>query len=295
MTTTTLVSGLRGPSLISDSQPKHWEDAEKASILEAFEEAMSCHKCTIKVTEATMAIDIERGSYLTTSYPPLFPNNHKRDEDISPLDISSPNLEQSFWGLINVAQRQHYYDIVEQKLDQRLLDDPTVDENIAALFAHYQVDFHINQHYLSRRGVLTLCRDASDMGALRKWQWEMHELQAIMDGVNVIPTTKKRMGWPNDGNLEMFHQIRMWKGAWQTREKHLREVRARWAIIMEERRRQREELLARSGKAPMGKLSPTVTVRLYYRGQLRDVRELERIMPVEAGVRLGQTTQSSGF
>lgn len=240
-----------------------------------------------------MSADIERGSYCATTYPPFFPNNNKRDEDISPLDISENDLAQSFWKHIDLPQRQQYYDLVEKTLDERLLAEPTANENVAALFAHYQVDFHIQQHYLSRRGVLTLCRDAGDMKALRKWQWEMHDIKAVLHDEPLMSTGKRRLGWPEDDNLEMFHQIRLWKGAWQERQAHLAKVRARWAVIMEERRRQREELLVSQEQAE--KLRSTVTVRLYYRGELRDVRELERMMPVEAGGRLGQTTQSSAF
>ncbi|KAJ5637134.1 hypothetical protein N7490_007013 [Penicillium lividum] len=231
-----------------------------------------------------MNTDIEQGKYITANYPPFFPNTNTRDENISPFDTTTPNKNLSHWKVISEPQRQRYYHIVEHGLDA--LKSEATDPNLAILFAHYQVDYHIRQHYLACRGVLTLCRDATDMQSLRKWQWRMNRIDTIPDESQARPKGPRPLGWPNDENLEMAHQVQLWKKSWRARQKHLEEVRARWAVIMEERRRQRELLLA--------KQASTFTVRLYFWGELCELRELERKMYPET-VRLGRSTQSLGF
>ncbi|KAJ5992215.1 hypothetical protein N7451_007939 [Penicillium sp. IBT 35674x] len=273
-----------------NTQEKQWEEAEKTVVARALEEALNCRKCPLSITEATMKADIDQGNYITSSYPPYFPNASKRDENISPLDTTTPNNNLSHWKIINEAQRQQYYKIVEHSLDARLHEDASTDPDLAILFAHYQLDYHIRQHYLAYRGVLTLCRDASDMQTLRKWQWRMDTIDAIIasdDSHPVQPKVHRPTGWSKDENLEMLHQTHLWKKSWKVRQKRVEEVRARWVVIMEERRRQRERLLA--------KQASTLTVRLYFGGELCGLRELERKVYPAAGMRLGRTTQSSGF
>ncbi|KAJ5649340.1 uncharacterized protein N7484_003063 [Penicillium longicatenatum] len=237
-----------------------------------------------------MKADIDQGNYIATNYPPYFPNASKRDENISPLDTNTPNSDLSHWKVISEAQRQQYYKIVEHILDTRMHENAPADSDLAILFAHYQVDYHIRQHYLAHRGVLTLCRDASDMQTLRKWQWRMDAIDSVItpdDRQPVQPKPHRPTGWPKDGNLEMLHQTHLWKKSWKVRQKRVEDVRARWAVIMEERRRQREWLLA--------KQASTLTVRLYFGGELCGLRELERKVYPGSGMRMGRTTQSSGF
>jgi hypothetical protein len=236
-----------------------------------------------------MADDIHKGAYITSHYPPFFLNNNTRDDNISPLNTTSPTGEPSFWKHITVSQRERYYELVEQALNHILDQTKDIDPEVAILFAHYQIDFHIRQHYLSHRGVLTFCRNADDMQQLRHWQWKMRDIdhRRPINLDNVWPHGCKHTAWPDDKNLEMMHQTLMWKRAWPARRKRVAEVRARWAIIMEERRKQREMLLL--------KKRATITVRLYCRGELMDVRELKRTTHSEPTLRPGRILQSSGF
>ncbi|KAJ5182536.1 hypothetical protein N7492_000152 [Penicillium capsulatum] len=250
------------------------EDAEKAAtetdMSEALDEALQCVSCENLITEMSMSNDISRGSYITTSYPPYFLHRCTRDDNISPLTPTPLENDQSYWNCMSPIQRQRYYQLVETILNEELQKPVRLDAERAVLFAHYQVDFHIRQHHLARRGVLTMCRNTSDMHQLRKWQWNMAEIDAVTKHTTVKtwPKGSRQLGWPNDGNLEMAHQTHMWRKSWRARRKRVEAVRAKWAIIMEERRRQREMLKLKE--------LATVTVRLYCGGELRDVRELQR-------------------
>lgn len=238
-----------------------------------------------------MAVDIERGVYIASHYPPYFQTNLTAEENVSPFDTPIQSQDPSYWKRVSSDQRQRYYLLVEQTLNQSLDGDKTIGPETAILFAHYQVDYHIRQHYLARRGVLTLCRDGKDLQQLRQWQWSMSDIdsfQSPSEVVDIETTTTREWGWPNDTNLEMMHQQLMWKLSSRKRMKRLREVRARWAVIMEERRRQRELLRLKQGA--------TLTVKLYCRGELWDVRELmSSVAPVAQTVRVGRVTRSMGL
>lgn len=239
-----------------------------------------------------MTLDVERGVYITTHYPPYFQTNLTSEDSISPFDTSIQSNGLSYWRRLTLTQRQRYYGLVEQNLNQTLDEGTTaLDPETAALFAHYQVDYHIRQHYLARRGVLTLCRDAKDLQQLRQWQWKMTDIDAgeAAQLVSIEAAAQRGWRWPHDANLELMHQNIMWKRSARARLRRVREVRARWAVIMEERRRQREELLrilARQG---------TLTVRLYCQGELWDIRELNGMGPVVQSVRVGRVTRSMGL
>ncbi|KAJ5716523.1 hypothetical protein N7493_008434 [Penicillium malachiteum] len=272
-------------------QEKLWTTAEQKSMCESIEEALSCEKCTLCITEAIMRVDIESGAYDASQYPPSFSNPSKRDENISPFDTSTPNTNLSLWKVITTSQRQRYYELVEQNLNNRLdAEDPT-DAELAILFAHYRVDYHIQQHYLARRGVLTLCRDSKDMHALRKWQWRMSETDAVLQqdrkDQRAWPKGCSQVGWPNDDNLQMLHATILWKKSWRARQKHLEQVRIQWAKIMEERRKQREALLAKQAASIM-------RLKLYCGGELIEVRDLKRMANSEPGFRVKRKTQSFG-
>lgn len=240
-----------------------------------------------------MALDIERGVYITTQYPPYFQTNLTSEESISPFDTAIRSKDPSYWRRLTLTQRQRYYDLVELNLNQTLREEKAqaIDPETAVLFANYQVDYHIRQHYLARRGVLTLCRDTKDLQQLRQWQWKMTDIDtgAMVQSVSIEAAVQRGWRWPDDANLEMMHQNIMWKRSSRARLKRVREARARWAVIMEERRRQREELLRAKAK------QETLTVRLYCRGELWDIRELNGTFPVAQSVRVGRVTRSMGL
>ncbi|KAJ5831861.1 hypothetical protein N7474_000172 [Penicillium riverlandense] len=274
-------------------EEKEWKEREEEKMLNALQEALDCTKCRIAVTETSMATDIDSGIYITTHYPPFFTTNHTRDEFISPLDNATRPKDPTYWNRISVSQREQYYEQVETKLNSALSKHPTPDAELAVLFAHYQVDYHIRQHYLSRSSVLTLCRDAEDMHQLRRWQWDMADADGTAPssaGCSCSwPNQCRHWGWIDDRNLMMMHQTAMWRRAWRERRRRLKEVRARWAIIMEERRRQRELLRIRQ-KATLA--VATLTVKVYCRGELWDVRQMERF--AEDGNVKGRLARSLG-
>ncbi|KAJ5089101.1 hypothetical protein N7532_007785 [Penicillium argentinense] len=284
--------------MVIKAQEKAWEEASESDMLEVLEEALICTKCQITVTEAIMKLDVDNGAYIDAHYPPFFANTRTRDDNISPLHADSSKTkyeDPSWWRKISFSQRERYYAMVEENLNRSLNENKDIDPEVAVLFAHYQVDYHIRQHYLARRGVLSLCRNASDLQDLRTWQWDMAAIDRINMGKDIdvsdpdegwLPE-ERQWGWPGDRNLEKAHQVPMWKRNSPVRRKRLRAVRAKWAIIMEERRKQREELLKKTGT--------TVTVRLYLSGDLMTVRELPRVVEVESGMRLGKKMKSSTF
>ncbi|KAJ5980888.1 hypothetical protein N7481_008186 [Penicillium waksmanii] len=274
---------------------KAWDEATETDLLEALEEALGCTKCQITITEAIMKGDINDGVYNSSHYPPFFVNKRTRDDNISPLDTETKHTDPTWWRRISVSQRERYYVLVENNLNRALEETKNADPEAAVLFAHYQVDYHIRQHHLARRGVLNLCRDSNDLHELRSWQWDMAAIDRLISGKEIEVTdedegwlpAERMWGWPTDQNLEKTHQVILWKRSWPTRRKKLKAVRAKWAVIIEERRKQREMLLLKQGA--------TVTLRLYCRGELWDVRKLQREVETGTSIRMGRTTQSLGF
>lgn len=238
-----------------------------------------------------MTIDIKNGNYNVKHYPPFFQSNLTNDESISPFDTTAQSEDPTYWKGISLPQRQRYYELVEQNLNKVLDETKEINPDVAVLFAHYQVDYHVRQHCLARRGVLTLCRDNSDLQQLRRWQWKMSDIDSVCSPktAETEPTGARQLGWPSDKNLEMTHQHIMWKRSSRARLTRVKEVRARWAIIMEERRKQRELLWLKQGA--------TLTVRLYCRGELWDIRTLENIVhqPTVPSARVGRVTRSMGL
>ncbi|KAJ6107162.1 hypothetical protein N7523_008485 [Penicillium sp. IBT 18751x] len=274
------------------------KEAREKELFEALDEALSCEKCQIAVAKDTMAIDIDNGTYNVKHYPPFFQSNVISQESISPNDITIKCDDQTYWKHISSSQRQRYYEIVERNLNKVLDQTKEIDPETALLLAHYQLDYHVRQHHLARRGVLTLCRDSADVQQLRRWQWKISDIYSATSSkpADIELAGARQWGWPSDQNLEMTHQHIMWKRLSRNRLKRVREVRARWAIIMEERRKQRELLLLKQGA--------TLTVRLYCRGELWDIRTLKNfvhpvptapITPIVPDVRAGRVTRSMGL
>lgn len=240
-----------------------------------------------------MTIDIDNGNYNVKRYPPFFQSNVINDESISPFDTTTQSENPTYWNHTSLSQRQRYYKLVEQNLNKVLDETKEIDQEVAVLFSHYQVDYHVRQHYLARRGVMTLCRDNSDLQQLRRWQWKMSDIDSISSAkpAEIEPAGARQWSWPSDKNLEMTYQHIMWKRSSQARLKRVREVRAQWAIIMEERRKQREVLLLKQG-------ATTLTVRVYCRGELWDIRTLKNtVHPVSTVpiLRVGRVTRSMGL
>ncbi|KAJ6007528.1 hypothetical protein N7540_011504 [Penicillium herquei] len=268
------------PAEEANLQEMIWTTADEDSMCESIEEALSCQKCTLCITEAIMRVDIENGTYDASQYPPSFSNPSTRDDDISPFDTPAPKNNLSHWTVITVPQRQRYYELVEKNLNNRLDAEDPADAELAILFAHYQVDYHIQQHYLARRGILTLCRDSRDMHSLRRWQWRMNLTEIVLQqnsedsNQRTWPSSSREVSWPKDDNLQMLHATILWKKSSRARKEHLEQVRIKWAAIMEERRKQRAALLAKQAASMM-------RVKLYCGGELIEVRELKRMASSE--------------
>ncbi|KAJ5104443.1 hypothetical protein NUU61_001790 [Penicillium alfredii] len=286
---------MTNPDLLK--QEREWREIEKRERVEAAKEALNCSKCRLAVTEETMALEIESGNFILTQYPPCFANTNKRDEHISPLDTVDDQEDFTYWKHLSRATQQQYHDRVEEHLDKALAKLDKFNPELVALFAHYQVAYHIRQHYLARGGVLVLCRSSDDVHQLRRWQWEMAHADGTLSadtGDKVMEEDEvpwvvdcERWQWPHDANLLMMHQSALWRRRWRRRQRRVEEVRVRWALIMEERWRQREMLQL--------KQASTLTVRLYCRGELWDVRELERSPDLEVVSWTGRMTRSTGF
>lgn len=236
-----------------------------------------------------MAADIDSGAYNISQYPPYFPNHSSIEDDkISPLDSESKCRENSIWKIITLSQRQRYYELVEQHLNRELDRPVKLDTDVSVVIAHYYVDAHIQRHYLDRRSMLALCRDEEDLEDLREWCWAMVEKCSIhYPDLVPYPAGDSKVEWPNDDNDTMAHQEITWRRTWRARKVRVDKARAKWALIMAERRKEREALLAKN--------RDVLTVRLYCGGELRNVRKLKMYPEARPGPRMGRPTQSSGF
>lgn len=178
-------------------------------------------------------------------------------EGISPLSKPTPKQTPRYARLITPLQRLSYQSCVSDVLGQgrkqglepvKSVKSDEEDEDLR--FAYYQVDYHIHLHDRARCSMLTLCRDIEDVRQLRGWEIEMRQLDEVearvvdeSDTTTTTATTTKAAATTAENELFTVHQIALWKRRWRLRQKRVNDVRRKWAQIMVERKRQREELL----------------------------------------------------
>ncbi|KAH8423559.1 uncharacterized protein LDX57_001319 [Aspergillus melleus] len=186
----------------------------------------------------------------TTLSPEDIPDDEDENTPIAPHARPPPRRRPGYQSLMTTTQRAAY----EAQIQRYVADVPGKD----VAMARYHVDYHVHLHWLSRRGALTLCRDVKEMHELRKWRWKMAQMDvqaASMQGEGSgcsgdegnedrkrkrKHVTVRRWGWPGDSHLFMMYQTALWRQKWLVRQKHLDEVRVKWAAIMAERQRQRK-------------------------------------------------------
>lgn len=215
--------------------------AERPKSLQsaALQDALECTQCRdLHIIPYMMNADIAKGSYITSQYPPFFASKIALDDDISPSDTDIVTHEYdntTFWEYITPAQQQRYYDKIDTILKKAEAESGKPIDEATVLFAHYQVDFHIRQHYLAPRSILNLCRSKDDIRSLTHWQWK----SAVEDETAFTEFADWGVGWVHEPSNSLGHQIAAWQMGERGREKHLAEVQARWAEIKDERRKQR--------------------------------------------------------
>lgn len=222
---------------------KDWTEAAKEKISPqnaALQNALECTECRdLHIIPYMLNADIAAGSYITSEYPPFFASESIPDNDsISPFDadiVVHQNNNATFWDDITPAQQQRYYDKIDTILKKAEAGSGKPIDEATVLFAHYQVDFHIRQHYLAPRSILNICRSKDDIRALNHWQWKC----AIADETAFTEFPDWGVGWMHEPSNSIGHQIAAWRMGERRREKHLAEVKARWAEIMDERQEQR--------------------------------------------------------
>ncbi|CAG8899874.1 unnamed protein product [Penicillium egyptiacum] len=226
---------------LTSEQLLHGPFAEKPKSLQsaALQDALECTQCRdLHIIPYMMNADIAKGSYITSQYPPFFASKSTVDDYISPFDpdvVVHESNNTTFWEDITPAQQQRYYDKIDTILKKAEAESGKPIDEATVLFAHYQVDFHIRQHYLTPRSILNLCRSKDDIRALTHWQWK----SAVADETAFAEVPDWGMGWAHEPSNSLGHQIAAWRMGERSREKHLAEVEARWAEIKDERQKQR--------------------------------------------------------
>ncbi|KAK1143841.1 hypothetical protein N8T08_005954 [Aspergillus melleus] len=218
-------------------------------------------------TPTLSAEDTSESGHQISPYTTLpsedIPDNDDDNENtpIAPHATPPPRRKPGYQSLMTTTQRAAY----ETQVKRYMADVPGKD----VAMARYHVDYHVHLHGLSRRGALTLCRDVKEMHELRKWRWKMAQMDvqaSSMQGEEGTGRTSpqgegngcsgdegnedrkrkrnhvtvRRWGWPGDSHLFMMYQTALWRQKWLVRQKHLDEVRVKWAAIMAERQRQRK-------------------------------------------------------
>jgi hypothetical protein len=203
----------------------------------ALQEALKCTECAdLHINPYMMEADIAAKAYVITEYPPFFSCKSVQDDNIDPINTSLPqNKDTTFWDDITLSQQQKYYDIIDTLIKKAEKESGKPADETTVLFAHYQVDFHIRQHYLRPRSLLNLCRSRQEIKDLNYWHWE----NAVSDRRTSGISPEYGVGWVHEPSNSIGHQIEAWKKGERLREEHLAEVRMQWAKIMEERRKQR--------------------------------------------------------
>jgi hypothetical protein len=209
----------------------------KSQYNAALQEALECTKCKhLELTPYMMKADIAMGLYITTQYPPYFANKSTPIEDICPLDTTSSQKEAlTFWKDITFSQQQRYYEQVDAIIKRTEAESGYPATETTVLFAHYQMDSHIRQHYFAPKSMLSLCRNKMDVLDLRHWQWE----NAESEGNAFAEDPQFGVGWASDPTNSLDQQYEWWKMGEGQRERHLADMRTQWAEIQNERREQR--------------------------------------------------------
>ncbi|KAJ5562772.1 hypothetical protein N7461_001533 [Penicillium sp. DV-2018c] len=203
----------------------------------ALQEALKCTECAdLHLNPQMMEADIAIGAYIVNEYPPSFSSESSQIDEIDPFDTTTPlNENATFWDDITLSQQQKYYDAIDTLIKKSEKESSKPADETTILFAHYQVDFHIRQHYLRPRSFLNLCRSKEDIKDLNYWHWE----NAMCDGLDSGVDPEFGVAWVHEPSNSIGHQIEAWEKGARLREEHLAEVRVQWAKIMEERRKQR--------------------------------------------------------
>ncbi|KAJ5794963.1 hypothetical protein N7457_001562 [Penicillium paradoxum] len=207
---------------------------------DALQEALKCTECAdLHITPYMMEADISAGSYITSQYPPFFSCKSVQDDGISPLDTySHHNDDITFWKDITRHQQKQYFDKVDALLRTAEVESGKPIDETTVLFAHYQVDFHIRQHYLAPRGFLNLCRTKDEIVKVNKWEWKV----AVKDETNFAEDPDWGVGWKHEPSNSLGHRVAAWHKGERERREHLDEVKAQWADIQAERDEQRLRL-----------------------------------------------------
>lgn len=243
--------------------------AHNSPQLQALQRALDCPGCEYahNVSNSMMSIDeTVLKTYNTSSYPYHFINKITRCEDIDICPLSTePQAEEipTFWEEIPASLRKRYYKQLEIIIDRytkkgaKLTEYEVghLDEDEVVRLAHYQMDYHIQQHYLCHRSWLNLCRDENDIRELQSFQWEMAALSGDWDEQMKANGLKWREGWANDYNRGFEQQTEYWEERKYAREKQMATAKARWAYIQKLRWMQRRQKMDADAE--------TQTFRLY--------------------------------
>ncbi|KAJ5317799.1 hypothetical protein PENANT_c004G07506 [Penicillium antarcticum] len=225
--------------------------------LQALREALDCPGCEYadKVSKYMMTIDeTVLKTYDTSSYPYHFINKVMRNKDICvcPLSTEPPSEEiPTFWEEISSSLRKRYYKQLGiiigkyKKKGSQLNETETghLDKGEVVRLAHYQLDYHIQQHYLRHRSCLTLCRDEDDLGQMQSFQLKIAAANGDWEQELKPSGQIWRDGWLNDYNRGFEQQTTFWEERGHEREKQIETARARWAYIQKLRGMQIRQMI----------------------------------------------------
>ncbi|KAG0155858.1 hypothetical protein PDIDSM_3031 [Penicillium digitatum] len=234
-----IVQFFTGQSLVSGSIADEKKSAQSAARLDALE----CTGCEdLHIIPYMMNADIAAGSYVTSEYPPFFATKGTPEDNIHPFDtdtLAHQSNYVTFWEDVTPIEQHHYYKKIDTILKKAETELGKPIDEAAVLFAHYQVDFHIRQHYLGPRSFLHLCRSKDDVRELTHWQWKC----AVAEETALSEFSNWGVGWVHEPSNSIGRQIAVWRMGERRREQHLAEVKAQWAEINDERQKQRMQTI----------------------------------------------------
>ncbi|KAB8274120.1 hypothetical protein BDV30DRAFT_238090 [Aspergillus minisclerotigenes] len=223
---------------------------ERITMNIAIQEALTCTTCTIDPPAPTSGGDPdseidgldEDVSFATEQRAwreesPLGTVVAAGIEEESLLTTPTPAFTSGYERLMTPSQIELY----EERIDRFISQDPDRDKELA----RYYVDYHIHVHYMSHRGMLSLCRDNDDRDELKKWMWGLRKYEEIerMAGKSdlQIPdfSIPDKVPWPDDCEL-MEHEEGLWRKWEPSRQRQVQRSKFKWKKIMKEREKQRQ-------------------------------------------------------